>query len=343
MLKYFKYSIIVTIAGLVLAYFWGDYVAPGGGLKALLIAIFLGILEVTLSFDNAIINAMRLKKMDYKWQQRFLTWGILIAVFGVRLLFPIVLVAIFSHHNAINVFDMALHNVAQYSTYLHQAHTPLVSFGGMFLGMIFLEYFFDCKRNVHWLSRIEKYFAVCGHVRSISVILGLLTLCFVQYFMAPDEKMAFLIPAISAIITFLIINGVCDMLETLADKRSLMTGIGQIGFINFIYLEVIDASFSFDGLLGAFAISKDVIIITIGLAIGAMFVRSLTIFMVDRQTLEKYIYLEHGAHWAIGFLALVMLVSIFNEVPEGITGGVSLIIIIAAFLSSLHKKKKATT
>jgi hypothetical protein len=106
-------------------------------------------------------------------------------------------------------------------------------------------------------------------------------------------------------------------------------------------LELIDASFSLDGVLGAFAISKDIIIISIGLAIGAMFVRSLTIMLVEKKTLKQFLYLEHGAHWAIGALACLMLISTVKELPEVVTGGIGLAFIVAALISSvLHNRKQ---
>ena len=110
--------------------------------------------------------------------------------------------------------------------------------------------------------------------------------------------------------------------------------------ISFLYLELIDASFSLDGVLGAFAISKDILIITIGLFIGAMFVRSLTIMLVENKTLKQFLYLEHGAHWAIGTLAVLMFVSTFHEIPEIVTGSLGLGFILSALASSvIHNKK----
>ena len=109
----------------------------------------------------------------------------------------------------------------------------------------------------------------------------------------------------------------------------------------FLYLELIDASFSLEGVLGAFALSKDILIISIGLAIGAMFVRSLTIMLVEKKTLDQFLYLEHGAHWAIGALAIIMLISSFHEVPEVITGLIGLTFIVLSLVSSLiHNKKR---
>ena len=340
MLKYFKYSYLVTVLGLLAAYLWGQMHIGGVGIKMLFVALFLAILEITLSFDNAIVNAMRLEKMDHKWQQCFLTWGILIAVFGMRLFFPIVIVSVFSGESMFSVAQMALNDITQYSYYLEKAHIPLVTFGGIFLFMIFFAYFFNSEKERFWLPGIEKLFSKIGNLGSFDVIAALITLCFLQHYIPTEHKVSVILSGIGAILTFLIINGATNMLETFAEKEQVLSATGKIGFINFLYLELIDASFSFDGLLGAFAISKDIIIITIGLAIGAMFVRSLTIFMVEKKTLKHYIYLEHGAHWAIGFLAVVMLVSTKMHVPEGVTGIFSLVLIIAALVSSIIVQKR---
>ncbi len=343
MLKYFKWSFLVMVAGLICAYMWGEHTIPGSGFKMLLIALFLSILEITLSFDNAIINAIRLEKMNAIWRFIFLTLGIIIAVFGVRLILPIVIVSAFSGHSMKMVLDMALHDVGQYTIYLSQAHTPLVTFGGVFLGLIFFEYFLDSKKETHWFHIIEKPLATVGNIHYVEIIFAIVLLLFVQTFVDEASKFNVLFSGLVAILTFLSINGICNTMENIAHKNALKNAAHSMGLFNFLYLELIDASFSFDGLLGAFAISKDIIIIMIGLGIGAMFVRSLTVFMVEHKTLDKYLYLENGAHWAIGFLALVMLISIQKEVPEWVTGTFSLFIIVASLISSIiHSKKQSS-
>ena len=96
MLKYFTGSYIFTLAGFILAYLWTLHTHTGNPLASLFIVFVLSILEVSLSFDNAVINAGKLEKMSPLWQHRFLTWGILIAVFGMRFLFPVCIVSIFA-------------------------------------------------------------------------------------------------------------------------------------------------------------------------------------------------------------------------------------------------------
>jgi uncharacterized protein len=104
---------------------------------------------------------------------------------------------------------------------------------------------------------------------------------------------------------------------------------------------VLDAAFSFDGVIGAFAITTDPILIALGLGlIGAMFVRSLTVFLVRKGTLADYVYLEHGAHWAIGALSVILLVGIGYHVNEVVTGLIGVAFIGAAFLSSIMRNRK---
>lgn len=343
MLEYFIGSYIVTAVGLIGAYLWGEHVHSGSGLACVFIALVLGILEISLSFDNAVVNAMKLEKMSHKWRMRFLTWGIIIAVFGMRFLFPILVVSIFAKLSMLEVANIALTNADKYAYYLHQTHAPIVTFGGMFLVMLFLNYFFDHQKDVHWIKWIEAPLSHLDHIKGIEIVISLFMLLATQNFVPTEQKVHVMIAGISGIITYLMIDGFTHYLERHEEMRfaKCATGaVGCTGLVSFLYLELIDASFSLDGVLGAFALSKDIIIISIGLAIGAMFVRSLTIMLVERKTLKQFLYLEHGAHWAIGALACLMLVSTVKEVPEIVTGGIGLGFILAALASSILYNKK---
>src|SRR5574344_48639 len=118
-MNYFTGSYIVTAVGFLLAYLWGEHVLAGSGLLCVFIAGILSILEVSLSFDNAVVNAMKLEKMSHIWQHRFLTWGIAIAVFGMRFLFPVLVVSVFSKLDMITVTKIALTDADKYASYLH--------------------------------------------------------------------------------------------------------------------------------------------------------------------------------------------------------------------------------
>ena len=343
MLKYFLGSYIITAAGIVGAYLWGNHVHAGSGLQCAFIALVLGILEVSLSFDNAVVNAMKLEKMSEAWRHRFITWGIAIAVFGMRFLFPVLVVAIFAKLSMLEVFKIATTSPDDYAHYLHLTHAPIVTFGGMFLVMLFLNYFFNHEKDVHWIRLIEAPLSHLDHLKGIEIVISLLMLIATQNFVPAEQKVPVMISGISGIITYLLIDGFTHYLEKHEEMRNAACAgksMACTGLISFIYLELIDASFSLDGVLGAFALSKDIIIITIGLSIGAMFVRSLTILLVEKKTLAQFRYLEHGAHWAIGALACLMLISTVKEVPEVITGLIGIGFIGAAFTSSIMYNKK---
>jgi len=345
MLEYFLGSYIITIIGVAGAYLWSEHVHPGTGLAGVFIVLVLAVLETSLSFDNAVVNAMKLEKMSHVWRHRFLTWGILIAVFGMRFLFPVLVVAIFAHLDMVTVTKIALTDSQKYASYLHATHAPIVTFGGMFLIMLFLNYFFNHEKDVHWIKPIEAPLSHLDHIRGIEIILSLLALVTAQSFIPQEMKLSVVLSGIAGIITYLTIDGVAHFLEKheqMRNAKCATDGIKCAGLISFIYLELIDASFSLDGVLGAFALSNDVLIITIGLAIGAMFVRSLTIMLVEKKTLAQFLYLEHGAHWAIGALAIIMLITTVKEVPEVVTGGIGLIFILSALVSSISHNKKAS-
>ncbi|MCD7739870.1 MAG: DUF475 domain-containing protein [Candidatus Gastranaerophilales bacterium] len=341
MLNYFKGSFFITILEIIFAYFWGEHLSHGNGFMTLFVVIFLAILEVTLSFDNAVINAIKLEKMSDRWRHRFLTWGIIIAVFGMRFLFPIIIVAAFSGLTVAAVTNLALYDVDKYTYYLHIVHAPLVTFGGAFLLMIFLAYFFHEEKEINWITFIEKPMLKLNCVKYVDVVFSLLALIILQHFIPVEQKVSVMMAGYTGIILYLVVDSISNLLEQSAEKKAaIMQNCAGAGFVGFLYLELIDASFSLDGVLGAFAISKDIIIICIGLAIGAMFVRSLTIYMVEMKTLKQFLYLEHGAHWAIGFLSVIMFISTRVEVSEVITGGTGLVIVGAAFISSVIYNKK---
>jgi uncharacterized protein len=343
-MKYFKVSFIVAIVCLSAAFYWGF--SSGGinaGITATTIALILGVLEVSLSFDNAVVNASVLKRMDDKWQQYFLTWGILVAVFGMRLVFPIAIVEFATGIDFMAVADMALHDSAKYAEHLTAAHVQIASFGGMFLLMVFFGFLFDSDREIHWLGYLERKFASFGKLESIEIILALSILLGMQSFVNSGDRLTSLLAGVSGVVLFVIVDSMSALFENEEDGEEVSAAIKRGSLMSFVYLEILDASFSFDGVIGAFAITQDVVIIMLGLTIGAMFVRSLTVYLVRKGTLDEYVFLEHGAHYAIGALAGIMLVSMKHEIPEVITGLVGAIFIGLSILSSiLYKRKQAT-
>lgn len=341
LIKYFRGSFAVAFFGLIAAYFWGEHVHHGAGFISVFLAFVLAVLEVSLSFDNAVVNAMKLEKMSEKWRHRFITWGILIAVFGMRFLFPLAVVAVFAKLNILDVLNMALNNADMYAYHLGTVHAPIVTFGGAFLLMLFMDYFTE-KKEVHWLKPLEVLLERLSDIKGVCTITVLFAIALLMLTLPSDIKQSVLMSGIFGIITYLVIDGLSEWLEKRQEERVKLCAdaVKCSGLVGFLYLELIDASFSLDGVLGAFAISNDILIITIGLFIGAMFVRSLTIMLTEKKTLKQFLYLEHGAHWAIGTLAILMFISTFREVPEVVTGLLGLAFILASLFSSIMRNRK---
>ncbi|GAA4662654.1 DUF475 domain-containing protein [Bartonella pachyuromydis] len=338
LLGYFRWAFFFTVVGVLLGggLGWLETGSVTGFFKYFFICCVLGILEISLSFDNSIINARVLEKMDPVWRRRFLIWGILVAVFGMRIVFPLLVVAIAVGINPIAAVKLAIWEPHQYAAILTGAHVGIAAFGGTFLMMVGLKYFFDSEKEVHWLAFIEKPAQKLGALVGVDVAIVLaLILCFSAQIVTED-KMTFLLAALYGLLTFIGIEAVSSLLD--APKTALST-VAKGGAGAFLYLEMLDASFSFDGVVGAFAFSHNLFIIAIGLGIGAFYVRSMTIMLVESGILLHYRYLEHGAFYAILVLAVIMYLQTFISVPEVLTGLVGVCIIGMALYSSLRFKR----
>lgn len=341
-MRHFKLSIFVTIVCLGLAYAWGMN-TPAGGVAAITLAILLGVMEVSLSFDNAVVNASVLKDMDAKWRQIFLTVGILIAVFGMRLVFPVLVVAIATGSGLWSVLQLALTHPEEYARHLGDAHTGIAAFGGMFLLLVFLSFILDEGKELHWLGKIEEMLSRLGKLESVEIVVALVVLMLAQSFFPLDmaQRLTIMVSGVGGIALFVAVDSLAGVFEVEEGDDSVGAVAKRSGVMGFLYLEVLDASFSFDGVIGAFAITRDVVIIMLGLAIGAMFVRSLTVYLVEKGTLDEYVFLEHGAHYAIGALAFIMLGSIVWHISEVITGLIGVGFIFAALGSSVLYNRRA--
>ncbi|GAA1527874.1 DUF475 domain-containing protein [Dactylosporangium maewongense] len=361
-LKTFGWSLAVTVATLIAAFFLG-------GPSAFLIVAILCVLEISVSFDNAVVNATVLGRMNAWWQRLFLTVGVLIAVFGMRLVFPLLLVGITAQLNPVDVVRLALEGGSvdepgTYAALLHEAHPSIAAFGGMFLLVLFLDFIFETREHT-WLTWLEKPLAKIGKLDQLSVVISLAVLVIVAETLAKDVGTV-MVSGVLGIAVYILVNSLGELFENAGglgddeeedEDEKAAAGIhgdagdidkgksggpnavvqvaGKAAFFLFLYLEVLDASFSFDGVIGAFAISQNIFVIAAGLGVGAMYIRSLTVYLVRKGTLSEYVFLEHGAHWAIGALAAILLVGIKFEVPEVITGLIGVGFILAAFLSSV--------
>ncbi|MFJ6214706.1 DUF475 domain-containing protein [Streptomyces sp. NPDC092296] len=361
-LRTFGWSFAITVAGLIAAgLLWGP---TGFGVVAI-----LSVLEISLSFDNAVVNASVLKRMSAFWQKIFLTVGVLIAVFGMRLVFPLLVVGLTAHIGPGTVIDLALHsgktyNGLTYGQHLNEAHPAIAAFGGMFLLMIFLDFIFEDK-DYQWLRWIERPLAKIGKLDQLSALVAMVVLALSANFFGNGHAETVLLSGLLGLVTYLAVNGLANVFESSIEEdedaeesddaegekaaapaaagkgnKAVVGLVGKAALFLFLYLEVLDASFSFDGVVGAFAISNDIFQIALGLGIGAMYIRSLTVYLVRKGTLDDYVYLEHGAHYAIGALAIILMVSIKHEIPEIVTGLIGVAFILAALASSIVRNRR---
>ncbi|MEC7119514.1 MAG: DUF475 domain-containing protein [Pseudomonadota bacterium] len=340
-MAHFRFSIIFTVICLGLAVWWGfNGGGLAGALSAFLLVGILAIMEVSLSFDNAVVNASVLKYWDEFWKTLFLTVGILIAVFGMRLLFPLLIVGVTADMSLGDVARLALNNPEEYSSKLMEHHAEIAAFGGMFLLLVFLNFVFDQDKDVHWFGWLEETLSKLGKVDAVAIFVALIALLTSVALLPEAKQFVVLMAGVWGILTYVGVSVLSNLLAGNDDDgEELGKAVQRGGIAGFLYLEVLDASFSFDGVIGAFAITSDVIIIMLGLAIGAMFVRSMTIYLVDKGTLDAYIYLEHGAHYAIAALAVIMLISMQYHVPELITGLIGVAFIVWAVFASIKHNK----
>jgi hypothetical protein len=338
-MAYFRNSILVTIAGLGLGAMLGWQMSGSfaGIVSTTFIVAILAVLEVSLSFDNAVVNATVLREMTPVWRRRFITWGIAIAVFGMRIVFPLIIVAVIAHIDPISALTMAATAPDEYSQVLTSARVAVSAFGGAFLAMVGLGHFFDDEKNVHWIGIIERPLTRVGRIEAAELGLVLLLLYLVSTWLVGSEKFEFLVAGIFGLLTYIAVDGISAVLD---GDLAVVGEVARSGAASFLYLEVLDASFSFDGVIGAFALSNNLFVIAIGLGVGAMFVRSLTILLVEQETLASYRYLEHGAFYAIIALAVIMFLNAVTHISEVLTGLIGGGFIVAAFLDSIRYNRR---
>lgn len=326
------------LAGIGLASsLWLGYAYTGtasGALSTFLICAVLSVLEVSLSFDNAVVNASVLRRMSPIWQRRFLTWGIVIAVFGMRIVFPLAIVSVAAHVGPLEAVRIAVSSPETYSGMMKDAELGIAAFGGTFLMMVALRFFFDHAKEVHWLGPLECRLSRAGRFRAIEVAVAAAIVLFIAMPLDDARGTVFVEAAAAGLLTFVAVTWLGKFLDSPRLGSAARVGLGA-----FLYLEVLDASFSFDSVVGAFALSSNLFVIAIGLGIGAIYIRSLTMLMVEKQTLAEYRYLEHGAFYAIFALAAIMFVRVHFEVPELVTGLIGAGFILASFLSSIKANR----
>jgi hypothetical protein len=338
--RFYGFSLLATFAVWTIV---GIY----SGFSAFVTVVILTLLEVTFSFDNAVINSRILVTLSKFWQTLFLTVGIFLAVFVVRFFVPILIVALTAGLGIGQVIDLALNHPREYSHELHESAHMIDAFGGTFLLLVGASFFIDAGKKLHWLKGIERPLAKAGKLPNFTILMMIVMTAIIYasnlHRYASDERNAILLAGIVAISLY-VVMGFFDKISSSQKKSGTKQKVGMAAFISFMYLQLLDASFSLDGVIGAFAITSSVVLIAAGLGAGAVWVRSMTVHLVRAGTLTKYKFLEHGAHWAILVLGAIMLAKLYGlELPEWAVGSVGLIFIAASVYSSARHASSSSS
>ena len=339
-MKYFTGSLVFTVVALALSAVVGHFYGGGAMILSYFIsATLLAVLEVAVSLDNAVVNAGVLKDMDEVWRKRFLTWGMAIAVFGMRLVFPIAIVSVAGGIGPIQAIDLGLFKPTEYQALLKSVNTEVMAFGGTFLMMVFASHFINHEKEVHWIPALGPLLSKIGKHSTAKVFIPLVVIAIFASFLHGAEQTKFIMSAVWGAVTYLMVDGLSDLF----DVEDGAAAVGRTGLAGFMYLEVVDASFSFDGVIAAFAITDNFLIIMLGLSVGAMFVRSLTIMLVEKGTLSEFRYLEDGAFWGIGWLVFAMFAHVVHiELGEAtVAGGAAVAIALSVWHSVRANKREA--
>ena len=294
--------------------------------ESIAIVIGLVVFEVVNSVDNAVVNATVLKTMSVLWRKRFLLIGIITSVFLVRFLLPLLIVWISVPTMSVSDIFLAFSGQSDIAAKAIELQKPIIlMFGGVFLLYLYFHWLFLEKKEPLFIERYlkEKHGVWFFAFAAISLV--------VIMYLARANPMVMLAAAIGSA-TFFILYGLKETAES--SERNMMAGSSELSDLSkFVYLEVLDTTFSFDGVVGAFAFTINLLFILIGLGIGAIVVRELTIKGID--TIGKYKYLKNGALSSIGFLGLFMLVESFGiELPSYIPTTITFIVIGIAFYKS---------
>lgn len=336
LLRHYPLPVALTLAVWLLV---GWYL----GFAAFVTVVILTFLEVSLSVDNAVVNSRVLSTMSRFWQVLFLTLGIFIAVFLIRFVLPIVIVAVSANLGSGEVLDLAINHPDEYGHKLHDASPMINSFGGIFLVMVALYFFVSSSRADFWLKRTERMLAQLGSSIFVKPLFIAGLALAIYFTVDPSDRAIVGFSALAAVAIYSLLHGATLIMEKLHKTSSSIHKTGVQAFTAFLYLEVLDASFSLDGVIGAFAITDNIFIIMGGLGVGAIWVRSITLHLVKTKALVRYKFLESGAHWAILLLGLIMLIKLYAiELPEWLIGSVGLIMIASSVFSSRKAKRSQT-
>lgn len=340
-IKHFWFDFVWAVIALTFVYYMM-------GSAATVTAFCLAVLELSVSFDNAVVNAKKLEVMSRFWRTMFLTLGMLIAVGVVRFYLPLQIVSSLGEVSLSEAFNMAVKDPAQFAQIISHSHDMIAGFGGGFLGMLALTFFIDEDKEALWLKPIEKPLKRLGSKlpfmgNAVMSFIILIVVACVFSALAGIHSSVIILSTVAGCIIYEVVDLIKMGLEKsdealAASKFKFLSG----GFGAFIFCEVLDASMSMDGVVAAVSISGEVLVVAAGLSIGALVVRSLTIKLVEDGTLSELGYLETAAFYSIFLVAASMYVGLLIEIPEWFMGAVSAVVIAAGAVHSMIENKASS-
>ncbi len=320
------------------------------GIEAVLRYLVLGVLEVSFSFDNAIVNALVLATMAEVWRKRFMVWGVLSAVIGMRFAFPVAIVSVTGKMSPWQAITLAFAHPDEYAAKLDAAHPLILILSGIFLLLIGVE-FLAGEREHYWLKlwRLEEKLAKVGKLDMVAPIIAGIVVIVISEIKHSFSIMAY---GLGSIVAFMLVSALANLFENEdeedaeAQEGGAPLKSGKAGLAMFFYLLAQDATFSFDSVSGGFSITVNLLILLLGLGIGVVFVVTMTLHLLktgvlDKESENNLIYLEHGAYYAITALAALTLAAEFtNAIPDFINGMIGVVFIGLAVWSSLRHQKQ---
>lgn len=340
--KYFWPFVLTLLVGLGLSFAFGFH--AGGvvaAIAALQATIILASLESSQSLDNVVVVSKIIKNMPPRWQNYYRIYGFLIGLIGMRVLMPIMLVSLIGWLNPFTALHMALYDQKQYSTLLESAEPMIMTFGGSFLGLLATQKYFLCPEREESWAFYEKPLQRLSGIASLPYMFIILVLIVTTLLEPANIQHGCLVAGLSGILTYSFVQDVIGA----AAERSAAKGGERSGLISLLYAEMVDASFSFDGVISAFAVTTDIVIITIGLAIGAMLTRCLIFANIKTGLIAQLPHINAGAYTSIWLLSMLMFFKNTQlwAIPDFITGTLGIVIIgISAITSviALRREKR---
>lgn len=288
----------------------------------LVIIVGLCLFEIISSVDNAVVNAHILKTLPAKYRKFFLFWGLLFAVFVVRGLLPFIIVWMANPHlSVVQVITATFSSSPAIRGYLEQSKPLLLLGGGIYLFLVFLSWLFLEKKEYAFLA--EGFIHRQG--AWFYALVSLLTVGVVYLSLQQNPVLA--LAATIGVAAFFISDGFKKNAEE--DEKKLLNP-ALSAWSKILYLEILDASFSLDGVIGAFAFTVSVPLIILGNGLGALIVRELTVRGVD--VINGLIFLKNGAMYSIGLLGALMMAEAFGHVYPFWLAPLNVFVLLGIFL-----------